>query len=155
VLSDAERALLSRLGEVVLSPRAAKRLVNIYRMLRVSVPADEQRAFMPGGGDEYQAVVLLLAILIALPDRADEVFAALAASRDDAGVWAVLERFPDVAARLGGPLREHLTVRLEACRRWAPRVARFSFGYHAAGDAVRFRATGPGSASQPGADGGQ
>ena len=74
VILDAERELLGRVGSIVPTPRAAKRLVNIYRMLRVSVQGDELEAFLPGGGGEYQAVVLLLGVLIGRPSGAHEVF---------------------------------------------------------------------------------
>ena len=127
VITDAERALLGRLGGIVPTPRAAKRLVNIYRMLRVSVREAENEAFRPGGGDEYQAVVLLLGILVGRPSHVKRVFSSLMASADDADIWQVLQGFPDVFEPLA-TLREHLTVaQTGAYRRWAPRVSRFSF----------------------------
>jgi hypothetical protein len=149
VISAAERALLGHLGGIVPTPRAAKRLVNIYRMLRVSVPEDELGAFGPDsdGGGEYQAVILLLAILVGRPVEAAGVFGALRAASGEDDLWQVLDSYAaarrkmpgnsehtaglaggaDITAALG-KLREHVTVSSAGpYRRWAPRVARFSF----------------------------
>jgi peptidoglycan hydrolase-like protein with peptidoglycan-binding domain len=127
VITDAERRLLGRLGSIVPTPRAAKRLMNIYRMLRVSVPDDELKAFHPDGGGEYQAVVLLLGVLVGQPTQAEQIFKAVMASPDDADLWQVLACFPDVHEQLA-PVRPHVRLGLAApYRRWAPRVSRFSF----------------------------
>ena len=127
VISDAERTLIGRLGSIVPTPRAAKRLVNIYRMLRVSVPDEELEAFRPGGGSEYQAVLVLLGLMVGRPTQAEHVFKAVVASPDDADLWQVLANFPDVHEQLA-PLRRHVElVRAAPYRRWAPRVSRFSF----------------------------
>ena len=128
MISAEERALLGHLGGIVPTPRAAKRLVNIYRMLRVSVPEDELGAFGPDsdGGGEYQAVILLLAILVGRPAEAEKIFSDLRAAGADASIWEVLGAY-DVITALGS-LREHVTiVSAGPYRRWAPRVARFSF----------------------------
>ena len=47
VTTDPERAMLGQLGALVQTPRAAKRLVNIYRMLRVSVRRTKWRSSGP------------------------------------------------------------------------------------------------------------
>ena len=96
VISSDERELLGKVGVLVATPRTAKRLVNIYRMLRVSVPDSELEAFLPNGGNEYQAVVLLLGILIGRPSRAHKVFQKLEASGDVDDIWKVLEEFTEV-----------------------------------------------------------
>jgi len=104
-----------------------KRLVNIYRMLRVSVPESELDAFRPGGGNEYQAAVLLLGILVGHPSVAQRVFASFMAAPDDADAWQLLRQFPEVYEQLSD-LREYMCVGdAAAYRRWAPRVLRFSF----------------------------
>jgi KAP family P-loop domain/Clp amino terminal domain, pathogenicity island component len=129
-VSSEERELLGMAGVIVPTPRAVKRLVNIYRMLRVSVPADEVQAFMPEGEGEYQVVVLLVAILVGRPAEACQIFAKLTANSDDDDIWNLLTG-SGLHEKLAG-LREHVTVtRAAAYRRWAPRVARFSFRFPA------------------------
>ena len=131
VILDAERELLGKVGGIVPTPRAAKRLVNIYRMLRVSVRPDELEAFLPSGGSEYQAVVLLLGVLIGRPSRANEVFATLANAADPDDVWELLTEFEDVYKPLA-TLRNYIKItQAGPYRRWAPRVARFSFRFPA------------------------
>ncbi|MDQ7810377.1 P-loop NTPase fold protein [Amycolatopsis sp. A133] len=56
-LTEPEIALLSRLDRLVDTPRDAKRLINLYRMLRATRDLSEASAFL--GGD-YEAVVVLL-----------------------------------------------------------------------------------------------
>jgi hypothetical protein len=127
VISGPERDLLGRLGAVMPTPRATKRLVNIYRMLRVSVLDEELALFMPGSGDEYQAVVLLLGVLIGRDNSAKSVFEGLMAAEDDSDVWQVLEQHDEVYQALK-TLRSSISLnRTGPYRRWAPRVSRFSF----------------------------
>ena len=126
VISSDERELLGKVGVLVTTPRTAKRLVNIYRMLRVSVPDSELEAFLPSGGNEYQAVVLLLGILIGRPSLAHEVFQRLEASDVD-DVWKVLAEFTDVYEALASIRSDIKVTQAGLYRRWIPRVARFSF----------------------------
>lgn len=127
VITEAERGLLAQLGEIVSTPRAAKRLVNIYRMLRVSVTHDELDAFSPTGGREYQAVIVLLGVMVGRPMLAERVLTAISRADDSDDVWPVLARFSEVGDRLAA-LRPHVTLdRAAPYRRWAPRVSRFSF----------------------------
>jgi hypothetical protein len=77
-LTQAEVEFMGRLGELIPTPRAAKRLVNIYRLVRIGIPDGELAGFV---GDEkggsYQAVQVLLAILIGHPEFARDVFRVL------------------------------------------------------------------------------
>jgi peptidoglycan hydrolase-like protein with peptidoglycan-binding domain len=126
VISDAERRLLHELAAIVPTPRAAKRLVNIYRMLRVSVPEDELYDFAPDGGAEYQAVIVLLGILVGRGPEAEGVFDAVLAASDDAEIWGVLAATRGLPDQLA-TLRERITLHHAApYRRWVPRVSRFS-----------------------------
>jgi hypothetical protein len=56
-LTEREIALLSGLDRLVDTPRDAKRLINLYRMLRATRDLSEASAFLDG---EYEAVVVLL-----------------------------------------------------------------------------------------------
>lgn len=79
-LTRAERTLMSRLDELIPSPRVAKRLVNTYRLIKAMLPADRLARFegdeqTPG---EFQAVMLLLAMQSGFPSEAYEVFREIA-----------------------------------------------------------------------------
>lgn len=126
-LSDPERDLLRRLGGIVPTPRATKRLVNTYRMLRVSVPPDELGEFEPGGGDEYQCVGLLLGILVGRPEHVKEVFGKLTEASGDENIWQLLEAFSAELEPLF-TLKPQISVTDTACyQRWVGKVSRFSF----------------------------
>ncbi len=126
-ITDQERRLLGQLAGIVVTPRSTKRLVNIYRMLRVSVPDDEYERFLPGSGDEYQAVVLLLGLLVGQPAVAQDFFRALHDADDDDDIWTVMARCDGASVALA-PIRDDITpTTCEPYRRWAPRIARFSF----------------------------
>ncbi|MEV5716516.1 P-loop NTPase fold protein [Amycolatopsis mediterranei] len=56
-LTEPEIALLARLDRLVDTPRDAKRLINLYRMLRATRDLSEASAFLDG---EFEAVVVLL-----------------------------------------------------------------------------------------------
>jgi phospholipase C len=70
-LEQAEREFMHRLYSLIPSPRAAKRFVNVYRLLRTLVSDSELAAFVGTGqiGD-YQVLQLLLAIQTGYPEQA-------------------------------------------------------------------------------------
>lgn len=61
------------------SPRALKRFVNVYRLVKVRLSRRQREMFLRDGEDlaEYQAVLLLLALDTGAPIVARELFAAL------------------------------------------------------------------------------
>lgn len=99
-----EREVMKKLFPLIPSPRAAKRFVNIYRLLRASAPAENWDAFI---GDEesgqHRAVLALLAILIGYPDEATDVLQGLLELKQQFGKepqnlewWQFFQRFvPD------------------------------------------------------------
>jgi hypothetical protein len=101
--------------------------VNVYRMLRVSVPENELDAFAPDGGKECEAVVVLLGILVGRPASANEVFNAIMAGSDKKDVRDVLRCFPTVYQSLAGFLKPLTATDIGIYQRWAPRISRFSF----------------------------
>lgn len=66
-LTDPEIDLLARLDLLIDTPREAKRLVNLYRMVRATRDLSEASRFLGDDGEpgEYQAVVVLLGLLTA------------------------------------------------------------------------------------------
>jgi hypothetical protein len=145
-VSAAEVDFMARLGRLLPTPRAAKRLVNVYRLVRIGVRSADLAAFV---GDElggpYQAVQVLLAILVGYPEFARRVFLLVletTSGESAAEAYADLVAVVETAGRSGGnaqssgiihallaEVREDspLSVSIDECRRWCPRLARFSF----------------------------
>ena len=74
-LTEPELKALSSLAPLVRSPREAKRLLNLYRMLRSTRDLSDASRFL--GGDraagEFQAVVILLGLLTANPQLLGQI----------------------------------------------------------------------------------
>jgi hypothetical protein len=100
-LSDWERDYIKQLYSLIPSPRAAKRFVNVYRLLRASLDYDQVAGFT---GDkhqgQYQAVLLLLAMLIGYPAETTDVLRGLLEQTDDQPWWAFIDTIAPPAAPL-------------------------------------------------------
>ncbi|MDT3438727.1 P-loop NTPase fold protein [Pseudofrankia sp. BMG5.37] len=135
-LNDNERALIPLVGPLLPTPRAGKKLINLYRLVRIGVPDSDLATFTAG---PYQAVVLLLAIIIGQPVLARPLLTALAASTGDGDIIDFLHDKPcgdalqpacDTIARTIDAIRQAGTSyhgTLATYRQWAPRIARHSF----------------------------
>jgi hypothetical protein len=68
-LTEPELQTLSSLAPLVRSPREAKRLLNLYRMLRSTQDLSDASRFLGSNGSdgEFQAVAMLLGLLAANP----------------------------------------------------------------------------------------
>lgn len=70
-LSQPEKDVLKRLGPLAAkSPRAVKRMINIYRLIRVRIEGPALEAFLGAGNDEvpaFKAVLFALACEVGLP----------------------------------------------------------------------------------------
>jgi hypothetical protein len=125
-VSQHEIDFMTRLGPLLSTPRAAKRLVNLYRLVRTGIPHAELAAFTGSGtGGPYQAVQVLLAILVGRPTAAHRVFTEIMCAPPDSDVLSVLA---DISVELGKiaqqvPLHGHV----EEYHRWCPVLARYSF----------------------------
>lgn len=110
-LTTPELDMLAALGPLVRTPRQAKRLLNLYRVLRSTRDLTPTARFL--GADavpgEFQAVVMLLGILTAHPRLLNEIMAT--APDPDAGIRGGLfhqptsQSWPDLV--LGLAPREH------------------------------------------------
>jgi hypothetical protein len=138
-----ERELIKTLFPLVPSPRAAKRLVNVYRLLRALVPPEERARFEADGTGEYRAALLLLGIQCGYPGPAADLIDDLLDNRPAGHWWGYVEalqrrhppgqaeddeawrdlfrRLAEVRPRLGALPRCPTFVR------WAPEVGRYSF----------------------------
>ncbi|KQY25218.1 hypothetical protein ASD16_07235 [Cellulomonas sp. Root485] len=93
-LTPAEIQFAQTLGPLVASPRAAKRLMNTYRLIRATRHVGSHSRFLGGGLErgpghspsgqpgEYQAVLTLLAIAAGYPTMADRIIVALQLDAD-------------------------------------------------------------------------
>ncbi len=76
VINAWEQQFMKELHELVPSPRATKRFINIYRLIRASVDLDEEMELDEFTNEEhgkYRPVLLLLGILTGYPDQATEI----------------------------------------------------------------------------------
>jgi WD40 repeat protein len=139
-LSRPEIEFMTRLGGLVPTPRAAKRLVNIYRLVRIGIPDAELPAFTDDADSgPYRTVQVLLAILIGHPKAAGIVFRELLAAGTDDDLVTVAEKaagelddadasFPLIRNELTRLQdEESLTISVAECQHWCPALARFSF----------------------------
>ena len=150
-LVGAEIEFLTLLGPLVRTPRAAKRMANIYRMLRSTRNLTVETGRWLGDDKnpgEYQAVAQLLAVLTAAPRQFGALVRALAERADDESWRAFVEHdvvsvldpahvapWQGLAAVLTSVSAGERPVldRMEQYKTWAPHVARFSFGLGAFG----------------------
>ena len=140
-LDDRERVFMAKLYELIPTPRAAKRFVNVYRLIRASI-TDPYELMWFLQAREFAAVQVLLAIVTGAPAESSEILRELLARPAD-GAWntnwwdlvdAVVKPRLDRAgwqwlhSRLE-PLRRDVEVpqTCEGFRKWADDVARYSF----------------------------
>lgn len=108
-ITHAELAHLRTLGPLVGSPRAAKRLANLYRIVRAGLDGDALDQFVD---DRYQLTQIALAAVVGCPDLVCPWFRALLSrtTGDAAAVLAPLE----VSAQTD-PRARFLRDRVRAC----------------------------------------
>jgi hypothetical protein len=88
-LTQDEVQFAMRLGALIDTPRAAKRMINCYRMLRSTRYTGAASVFLgeAGAAGEHQAVLQLLALMSGFPTLFDDVARALEQA-DDEGTWS-------------------------------------------------------------------
>jgi len=93
-LDDCEREFMKRLHPLIPSPRAAKRFVNVYRLLRTTVGENEKTAFVAEDKQgEYQSVQLLLAVQTGYPNEAMEIIRDLIEQSPEGSWWTFVEGY--------------------------------------------------------------
>jgi len=86
-ISGDECTFMKELHRFIPSPRAGKRFINIYRLLRASVKEGERGAFAGNAkGGPYQTAMALLGVLTAHPNQATEIFRDLIEGKPE-GTW--------------------------------------------------------------------
>ena len=135
-LTDAERECAVTVARAAFdTPRTVKKFTNLYRLLRAGLDDDELDVFLVADGDdipEYQAVMILLAVVIAFPEEASTFLTGLGdldpdGARVDGAASAYFETFEgDLGACLQRVEPPDPATR-EPFRRWALEVSRYSF----------------------------
>ena len=136
-LHEVEITFMSRVGGLTRTPRATKKLINLYRLVRIGVDPGDLASFVgtdqtPG---EHQAVQILLALLVGSPGQAATVFQHILAAPPTTKITEVLRDLPadDPAgvqvADLIEEINTDLPVIMETAvyQQWCPKLARFSF----------------------------
>jgi WD40 repeat protein len=142
----AEREFAARVACFLETPRAVKKFTNLYRLVRARLDEDSGQLdrFLETGAQEvpdYQAVLLLLAVIVAFPDDASTFlldFGDLTpGAAPDAHPWT--EHVDALMSRRSRQLRDlcglvskveltnAATSTREPFRRWALEVSRYSF----------------------------
>jgi hypothetical protein len=139
----AELAFITRLGDLVPTPRAAKRLANTYRLIRVTQAGTKPATFVQreGKAGEYRTALILLAIVVGFSEISATVFNRLLDS-PQASFWDFVEALrPEKDANertveAYSRLREGLQALqakdppsddIRTYQNWAPEIARYSF----------------------------
>ena len=72
-ITNHERQFLTGLLPLIPTPRMAKRMVNVYRLIKARVPPQDVAAFEDTDSGRYRPVLLLLALLFGRPRQAEEL----------------------------------------------------------------------------------
>ena len=156
-LTEPELEFFTSLAPLVRTPRATKRMINIYRILRVTRDLGPASQFLGphNRAGDYQAVIQLLAMLTGFP----ALFQRICWGDNTSDTWPLMRRPPTDRwsaflddAEAAAPARDTndwnrlvaalhtvqpkvtLLDQLAAYQLWAPRISRFTFalsGTHA------------------------
>jgi hypothetical protein len=98
-IEDWEREYMKKLYRFIPSPRAAKRYVNVYRLLRASIDDQKLQAFIGNkDGGQHQYMLLLLAMLLGHPAETTEILRALLQGDPSETWWNFIDSFNSQAA---------------------------------------------------------
>ncbi|MFI5963270.1 P-loop NTPase fold protein [Streptomyces asoensis] len=134
LLTEAEIDCLAALAPLLPTPRAAKKLVNLYRLIRFGIPEAELPRFL-GSSEEHsdhQAVQLLLALLVGRPNAAPLLLAAIQGAGPSDDLTTLLEAAGPQGSDVAHVLREignrqGFPSTARPYQRWCREVSRLSF----------------------------
>ncbi|HET6547142.1 MAG TPA: hypothetical protein VFG79_01710, partial [Solirubrobacter sp.] len=113
VVTDAEREFVTQLWPLFKTPRALKRMTNLYRLIRFSLGEEQVLE-----DNAYAIILYILGQCVARPDRVHNVFTTLR-DREDASM-SELRTLPSVEWPGSTPKAADVL-------RWAPVVTEFTF----------------------------
>jgi KAP family P-loop domain len=121
LIQEWERAVMKKLFRFIPSPRAAKRFINVYRLLRASVDSNKLQAFTGNAeAGQHRSALLLLALLIGYPAQATEILLDLLEREHTETWWKFIDTFKERADK-GNTLPESATqarASKEGTERW-------------------------------------
>jgi hypothetical protein len=123
-ISEAERAFMQKLGALIPTPRAAKRFVNMYRLMR-AISTDDIVAH-----DTWRLPMVLLALLIGEPDDAAALYQQIAQASDASWLEFTTAHPGGAAIKLSSILNNEpalMNTQLADLQTWIPTVSRYSF----------------------------
>ena len=134
-----EVRFMSKLGPVIRTPRSAKRLANLYRLVRASLSTDQLDDLLGRDGElpGYRAVQLMLAVAIGSPSLCPSLLARLAVGRSTEPWWQFVESWvPEKEHKAEWqllvdamvPLRNEPIPELGTFAVWVKDVTRYSYG---------------------------
>jgi hypothetical protein len=126
-MGEAEHAFSLGLADLIGSPRAGRRFVNTYRLLRAAVPDCERPAFLSG---EHRVLLLLLAASVGAPRPTAGLLRRLALGDTPEAAVAALRGADPHSHALATALAAHLPDCAAAPQVWmtqATRLARYTF----------------------------
>jgi len=144
-MSLQEIDFMTGLGRLLPTPRAAKKLVNLYRLIRIGIRDGDLPTFL--ADHSYQPVQILLALLVGTPNDARVILTAILAAqptdtlltllsadaapgvRDDNWITAreTRQRLIDVLKHLDTDTSAPTPHTLVTYQQWCPEIARYSF----------------------------
>jgi hypothetical protein len=141
-ISDPEVAALGRMGPLIGTPRAATRLVNLYRLIRAGMPDEDIESFVANG--QFRPLAIVLATQVGFPRVASPLLRTLVAEQGDSHLTDCLDRIEEagdvdsagwgslttalraVCVENGRPVADFNPPASEL-REWIPRLRRYSF----------------------------
>ena len=91
-LTEMERRFMHRMHRLIPTPRAAKRYVNVYRLLRASLPDSKRTALEDDVQGGCRSVLLMLAILTGFPQEGTVILRELVEREPDGNWWEFIEQ---------------------------------------------------------------
>ncbi|MET9116010.1 P-loop NTPase fold protein [Streptomyces longwoodensis] len=137
ILQQTEIDFMERLGSLVPTPRAAKKLVNLYRLVRIGVDHDDLPDFVgsPKSPGTHQIVQILLATLVGHPRHSTVILKTIMKADPSGHISDALKACPPnhAPARTLAQLIEEITTQMPVItaighyQPWCADLARFSF----------------------------
>ena len=146
-VTELEVAALAQVGPLIGTPRAAKRLVNLYRLIRAGLADDDVEQFVADA--QYRSLAIVLAAQVGFARVSSAFLAELVRGDDGLTITQRIDALPPLRADRRGPDRadwESLKIALRAVcvdaegrprpkfdrplpelRTWIPRLRRYSF----------------------------